>query len=113
MTVDEFVQTKVLPQYRDIVELLRHAMRELAPGAQELVAYGIPCYKGNRIFAVISPSKTGITFSFSRGSQFEDQYSLLRGVGKSSKHLKFKRVDDVKREVLEYYVQQALEWDAK
>ena len=88
-------------------------MREMAPNAQELISYGIPAYKGNRIFAVISPTKKDITLAFSRGVQFEDRYGLLWGVGKSSKHLKFKSIDEVKKEVLEYYVNQALDLDSK
>lgn len=34
MTVDEFVKTKVLPEYRDILEMLRSLMREMAPDAK-------------------------------------------------------------------------------
>jgi uncharacterized protein YdhG (YjbR/CyaY superfamily) len=113
MNVDEFVNSKVLPQYRDIVELIRQYMREMAPDTQELISYGLPAYKRNRIIAVINPTKKDITFSFSRGVQFEDKYTLLRGAGKSSKHLKFKSADDVKKEVLEYYVKQALDLDSK
>jgi hypothetical protein len=113
MTVDEFVKNKVLPEYKDIVELIRQYMRDMAPNAQELISYSIPVYKGNRIFAVISPTKKDITLAFSRGAQFEDRYGLLRGVGKSSKHLKFKSIDEVKKEVLEYYVNQALDLDSK
>ena len=66
-SVDEFVKSKVLPEFREIVELIRAYMRELAPGVQELISYGIPAYKGKRILAVISPTKKDITFSFSRG----------------------------------------------
>jgi uncharacterized protein YdhG (YjbR/CyaY superfamily) len=113
MTVDEFVQTKVLPEYRDVVALIRQYMRELAPDAQELISYGIPAYKLTRIIAVISPTKKDITLSFSRGMQMEDRYNLLKGVGKSSKHIKFKSVDDVNKEVLAYYVNQALELNTK
>ena len=80
MTVDEFVQTKVLPEYRDVVELIRRYVLELVPDAQELIRYGIPAYKRNRIFAVISPTKKDITLAFSRGAAFEDRYDLLQGV---------------------------------
>ena len=113
MDVDEFVNSRVLPQYRDIVELIRQYMREMAPDTQELISYGLPAYKRNRIIAVISPTKKDITFSFSRGIQFEDKYAMLRGAGKSSKHLKFKSLDDVKNEVLDYYIKQALDLDSK
>ena len=113
MTVDEFVKSKVLPEYRDVVELIRQYMCELAPKVQGMISYGIPAYKGQRILAVISPSKKGITFSFSRGAQFEDSYNLLKGAGKSSKHLKLKNLGEVKEEVMEYYIKQALDCDLK
>jgi len=113
MNVDEFVNSKVLPQYRDIVELIRQYMRELAPDAQESISYGIPAYKGNKIFAVISPTKKDITLSFSHGIEFEDKYALLKGVGKVSRHLKFKNIDQVNKEVLEYYIKQALDIDSR
>lgn len=113
MNVDEFVKSKVLPEHWDIVELIRQYMREMAPDAQEVISHGIPAYKRNLVIAVISPTKKDITLSFSRGAEFEDGYDLLRGVGKVSKHLKFKNVDEVKRDVIEYYVKQALDLDQK
>ncbi len=113
MNVDEFVKSKVLPQYKDVVELIRQYMRELAPEAQEVISYGIPALKRNRIFAVISPTKKDITLAFSRGAEFEDKYALLKGVGKVSKNLKFKKAEDVKKDVLEYYIKQALDLDAE
>ena len=112
-TVDEFVAGKVLPEFREIVKSIRAYMRELAPDVQEMISYGIPAYKGKRILAVISPTKKDITFAFSRGVQFEDKYGLLKGAGKSSKHIKFKRAGEMKKEVLAYYIRQALELDLK
>jgi len=113
MTVDEFVSSQVLPEFRDVVELIRQYMHELAPQAQEGISYGIPVFKARKIIAVISPTKKDITLAFSRGAEFQDRYDLLRGVGDVSKHLKFKNVADVKKEVLDYYLQQALKLDAR
>ena len=111
MTVDEFVKQRVLPEHQGIVAMIRQLMRQVAPGAKEAIAYGIPVWKGRRILAVISPTKKDITFSFSRGAQFEDKYGLLRGVGKSSKHIKIKYVEDVNKTALRYYIKQALKFD--
>lgn len=88
-------------------------MRQEAPNAKEAISYGIPAWKLQRIIAVISPTKRDITFSFSRGAQFEDKYGLLRGVGKSSKHAKIKNLDGANKEALRYYIKQALELDKK
>jgi hypothetical protein len=111
MTVDEFVEQKVLPEYRDIVAELRKLMRECAPDAKELISYGIPIYRRKRSLAVISPTKKGITFAFSRGADFEDGYGLLEGVGKVSKNVRMKDLKDVNKKALRYYIKQALELD--
>jgi hypothetical protein len=113
ITVDDFVKTNVLPELQPVVTMIRELMKECAPHAQEVISYGIPCYKVNRILAVISPTKKDITFSFSRGTQFEDPYGLLRGVGKSSRHVKIKSLASANIEALRSYIKQALELDAK
>ena len=88
-------------------------MREEAPNAKELMSYGIPVYKGKKALAVISPTRKDITFAFSRGAEFEDKYRLLRGVGKVSKNVKIKDLNDVNKTALRYYIRQALEFDAE
>lgn len=113
MTVDEFVRNRVLPELQPIVAMLRELMHETAPGAEEKMSYGIPAYKGRRILIVISPTKKDITFSFSRGAEFEDRYGLLQGKGNVSKHIKIKNLQDVNKDALRYYIGQALEFDAK
>ena len=115
LTVDEYVKTKILPQYQDIVRAIRDLVRDCAPNAKEYIAYGIPVWKVRKIFAVISPNKKNITFSFTHGAEFKDKYGLLKGVGKVSRHVKIKDVQaiPVNEAALRYYIQQALEFDAK
>src|SRR5713101_8726932 len=111
LTVDKFVTRKVLPEYRDIVAELRKLMRECAPDAKEVLSYGVPMYKQNRTLAVISPTKKGITFAFSRGAGFEDRYGLLEGLGKVSKNVRMKDLKAVNKRALRYYIKQALAFD--
>lgn len=111
MTVDEFVRQKVLPEYRDMVAELRKLVRECAPDAKEVISYGVPMYKQKRTLAVMSPTKKGITFAFSRGADFEDRYGLLEGVGKVSKNVRMKDLKEVNKKALRYYIKQALEFD--
>ena len=113
MSVDEFIEKKVQPEYREVVSMLRELMREMAPDAKEMISYGIPAYKRKRIIAVISPTKKGITFAFSRGAEFEDKYGLLEGVGKVSKNVRIKSMDTVNKEALRYYIKQALKLDSE
>jgi hypothetical protein len=113
MTVDDFVKTRVLPEFQPIVAMIRELMKDCAPNAKEVISYGIPVYKAKHILAVISPTKKNITFAFSRGAEFEDKYDLLQGVGKVSKHVKIKNLVDANKDALRYYIKQALEFDAK
>jgi len=112
-TVDDFVNARVLPEFYPVVAMIRELMKECAPTAQELISYGIPVYRAKRIIAVISPTKKDITFSFSRGAQFEDKYNLLGGVGKESKFVKIKNLATVNKEALRYYIKQAIGFDEK
>ena len=45
MTVDEFVESKVLPEFRPVVAAIRSLMKESAPNAEEVMSYGLPMYK--------------------------------------------------------------------
>ncbi len=112
--VDEYVKTRIPPQYQDIAEAIRDLVRTCAPNAKEDIAYDMPVWKINRIFAYITSNKQGITFSFTRGIRFKDNYGLLKGVGKSARHVKLKDVQAVRANeaALRDYIQQALALDA-
>ncbi len=110
-TVDAFVKAKVKPEYRPIVEAIRKVMQARAPKAEETIAYGMPVWKGKRIFAFIGSTKNDVKLGFSRGMRFEDKYKLLAGRGRASRHLRFKTADEVKAPILGYYIRQALRED--
>lgn len=111
--VDDFVKAKVDPQLRPAVALIRSLMQECAPDAQEIISYGIPAYRANRIVAVISPTKNDITFSFSQGAKFRDKHGLLRGAGNVSRHVKIRHAAEANKAALRDYIKQALALDAR
>ena len=109
--VDEYVRTWIRPEQREAVEFLRQLMRECAPDAREVISYGIPAWRRNRVLAVISPTRAHLTFALERGAEIEDSFGLLEGAGKVSKHVKVKRVTDINQEALRNYIRQALDLD--
>lgn len=111
MTVDEFVKSKVEPEFRPIVAAIRSLMKEGAPHAQETISYGIPMYAQKKPLAWISPGKTGISLGFREGVSFEDRYGLLRGSVKHAKHVKMKTLAEVNKPALRYYIKQAVKFD--
>jgi hypothetical protein len=112
-TVDEFVQKKIKPEYRDVVAEIRTLMRKHAPSTTESIYYGLPMWTDGKPVAWISPSKTGIKLTFQMGAYFEDKYSLLRNASKHSKNVTMKTVKDVNKPALRYYIKQALELKGK
>ncbi len=115
LSVDDYVKTNILPEHQDIVKAIRDLMRECAPNAKEAIAYGSPVWKGKKIFAIIIPNKKNITLTFTHGAEFDDKYGMLKGVAKVARHVKIADVQDItlNEVALRYYVQQALEFDAK
>ncbi|GAA4188071.1 hypothetical protein GCM10022252_22690 [Streptosporangium oxazolinicum] len=109
--MDEFVETKVQPEHREIVETLRTLMKECAPDATEVISRGSPAWQGRKLLAIISVSKTHLTFAFARGAEFEDSFGLLEGVGKTTRHVKLKKPEAVNQEALRDYARQAVRLD--
>jgi hypothetical protein len=50
---------------------------------------------------------------FTFGVEFDDRYGLLKGVGKHARHVKIKKLADANQDALRYYIQQAVERDAR
>ncbi|MBG0817908.1 DUF1801 domain-containing protein [Planomonospora sp. ID82291] len=109
--IDDYITTRLQPQYQETVATLRALMAECAPGAAECLTYGSPAWRGKRILAVISQSKTHLTFAFERGAEFEDAHGLLAGNGKKTRHVKIKVRDGVNETALRDYIAQAVRLD--
>ncbi len=113
MNVDEFVENKVLPQFRDIVAAIRGHVRTHFPELKEEISYGILAFRRKRIVAVVSPTKKGVTLAFSRGAEFKDVLGLLEGVGMKSKNLRMRSIEEFDEKALSYYMSQAVTCDEK
>jgi hypothetical protein len=112
MSIDKFVEAKVAPEFRPVVAAIRSLMKEWAPDAEEVISYGMPVYRGNKIFAWINPPIKDVTVGFSRGAQMEDRYALLRGTAKGgARHVKMKNIGEVNKPALKYYIRQAVKLD--
>jgi hypothetical protein len=114
MSISEFVEARVAPEFRPIVAAIRSLMKESAPDAEEVISYGMPVYKGRKLFAWINPPVKDVTLGFSRGAQMEDRYSLLRGTAKGgSRHVRMRSVGEVNKPALKYYIKQAVKLDQR
>ncbi|GAA4069641.1 DUF1801 domain-containing protein [Actinomadura miaoliensis] len=109
--VDEYVKDRVAPVHLPTVAALRELMKQHAPNAREVIAYGSPAWRGKKNLAIISASKTHITLAFDRGAEFTDAHGLLEGVGKKTRHVKIKKPEDIRPDALRDYINQAVALD--
>lgn len=114
-----FIKEKIKPEFEPIFSNFRNLIKKKFPTLNEEMRggsekyYGVPVYRQNKIVITVSPTKKGITFSFSEGKQFEDKYGLLEGVGNKTLNLRISSLNDYSQEVLVYYINQGLEIDHK
>lgn len=115
--IDAFIKEKVLEPYQPIVYKFRLLIQSVFPELREEMRggtekyYGVPVYRLKRIVITLSPTKKGITFSFSEGKQFEDKYGLLEGLGNKSLNLRLENEAAYSDEILSYYIKQAIDFD--
>ena len=115
--IDKFIEAKVLPEYKPIVDKFRNLIVSEFPNISEEMRggtekyYGVPVYRNKRIIISLSPTKKGITFAFSDGKSFNDKYSLLEGVGNKSLNLRLSKIEEYSDKILSYYIKQAIKVD--
>ena len=117
-TLVEFVEQHVLEEHQSIVwEFCEHiaavgpeaSMRMRGVGTEKY--YSVPVFRVKRDIVAISPSKRGITFSFTQGASFRDRYGILTGTGKKSRTVVVRRIEEYPREALTDLIRQAVEKD--
>lgn len=112
--VEEFIEEKVLPEYRPLVEAFRTLVKQDFPQLKEEMRggteayYGTPVYRYNHILVTISPTKHGITYAFSEGKKFEDKYKMLEGVGNKTLNIRLKSIEEFDISKMSYYLEQAI-----
>jgi hypothetical protein len=115
--IEIFIESKISPEHKPIVDKFRSLINsefsnlkeEMRGGTEKY--YGVPVYRNKRIILTLSPTKKGITFSFSDGKKFNDKYSLLEGKGNKTLNLRVGKLQEYKDEILRYYIKQAIEFD--
>lgn len=114
---EDFISKKILPEYQEIFERFRIIMKTKYPKIIEEMRggtdkyYGVPVYRKRKIIISVSPTKKGITFSFSEGKKFDDLYKKLEGEGNRSLNLRISTLSDFNEKELVYYIEQAIKFD--
>ena len=109
--VDAFV-AQLEPPMQEVVIALRRLVLEVAPGAEEGLKWGMPCYEQKGLLCSISSAKGYVRLQFFHGADLPDQEGLLEGTGKGMRHIKVRSTGSIQREAVEALVREAVQLNA-
>jgi hypothetical protein len=97
------------PKLQEILRGLRELIQDVVPEAAETVnAWGLPTFELNGPLCYFMVATKHITFGFPRGTALTDPHGLLEGTGKNLRHVKLRKVEDLRREGLRELLAEAV-----
>ncbi len=93
---------------REVLMKLRDIVRTSAPALEESIKWSQPVFEGNGPVCYMKAFSDHVNFGFWRGTELDDPEHLLIGDGIKMRHVKISQVNDVRREVFESFVRQAV-----
>jgi hypothetical protein len=97
------------PELQAIVRGLRELVQEVVPEVTATVnPWGIPTYELNGPLCHVMTAAKHISFGFQRGTSLDDPKGLLEGTGKNLRHVKLRKVEDLRREGLRELIENAV-----
>ena len=99
------------PAILALAQAVRDLLKAIQPETVEdaSIKLGVIYYKHNGVVCAMTMHKEHIDLHFYKGVQLADPLGLLQGGGKGLRHLKFTRLDEITRAVLEPFVRQAFQ----
>jgi hypothetical protein len=100
-------------QVVELVQALRELVKQSVP---ELVeepkrGWGNISYKKKSLVCAITPEKGYATLYFYKGTRLTDPDGLLEGSGKALRHIKIRKLDDIKVEQIAAWLHEAVRID--
>ena len=113
----QFLEERVQPEHRAIVLRFCEQIAEVGPEATQRMRggtekyYSVPVYRVKRDIVAISPTKTGVTFSFTYGASFKDPHGILTSTGKRSGTVRVSSIENYPYEAMADFIKQAVALD--
>lgn len=83
-----------------ILETLRSLIHQSVTDVSEEVKWNMPVFKQTKDFAYLRFSKQHVTLGFYRFDKIDDPENLLEGEGNTLKHIKIRKIADIREDML-------------
>ncbi len=108
--VEAFIQ-RAAPPVRPLLLQLRQLVRETLPDAREEIKWGRPVYSLSRIVCYLAAAKDHASLGFYRGADLRAGNTPLEGDGKKLRHIKVRRIEDIRPRAFARLLRQAARLD--
>lgn len=81
--------------HQSIMRKIRAIMQENVPGLQESFKWSRPVFGTTKDFAYLQANKSHVSLGFYRFDLFDDPDGLLEGTGKTMRHVKLRKPEDI------------------
>lgn len=89
-----------------ILETLRNLIHNTVKDVTEEIKWKMPVFAKSKDFAYLRFSKIHITLGFYNIDKIKDPDNLLEGIGNTLKHIKIKKLEDIKEKVISDWLKQ-------
>lgn len=83
-----------------LLDELRLLIHKAVPGTTEAIKWGFPVFTKVKNYAYIRSAKKHITLGFYNTERIDDPDNLLEGTGKALMHIKIRKQEDIKVQLL-------------
>ena len=106
--VDEYVAS-LTGWKKDVAEELREVIRAASRELTEEVKWGWPCYtaSGKNVCGFMDMRET-VNFVLYLGAELADPGGLIKGTGKSMRHVKLRGPQDIRKSALTKFIKESL-----
>lgn len=112
--VDRYIEN--LPEdIQEITNSLREIILNSSPELIEEYKWSMPNYSFKGLACYLQASKKHVNLGFHKGNELEeiDVYHLLQGTGKTMRHIRLTKMEDIKLEIFTSLIQSAMELNEK
>lgn len=98
--------TKAPAKQREIMESIRQIIHEEVPTVVENFKWSRPVFTASGDFVYLKASKDYLTLGIFKFNKISVHKELLEGTGKDMRHIKIRKPDDLKPEVLREWIRE-------
>lgn len=93
-------------EQKKLMENIREIIHEAVPEVMENFKWSRPVFSAGKDFAYFKTTKAYLTFGFFESEKIKDNSHFLEGTGKDMRHIKLRKTNDLKPEIIKNWIYQ-------